>query len=266
MEKEIDQQNPLLAAQSVMTDMLYVIHQICEKHDIKYWLTDGSLLGSIRHKGFIPWDDDADIGMMREDYNKFLRIIQEELPSPYKVQSKVNQTHGLHNWLKIMYMEDFEWVDWWGNWTKGLSIDVFPFDFVPEKYENKKSLKEKLINRVATIRYPLSGNPLKTTIQRTINKVKIHNIYSKYNKQTNIVTYGIELPYYGWAYFHVDEIFPLKKGQFGKHEFYIPNNYERYLEKLYGNYMELPKPEDRVSHMANLKFSRPQPPDNKPQK
>jgi lipopolysaccharide cholinephosphotransferase len=262
LEKKLNEQDPLLAAQSVMTDMLYVIHQICEKHGLKYWLTDGSLLGSIRHEGFIPWDDDADIGMMREDYNKFLSIIKQELPSPYKVQSKTHQTHGLHNWCKIMYMDDFEWIDWWGNWTKGLSIDIFPFDFVPEKNENNKSLKEKLINRVATIRYPLHGNIVKTTLQRAINKAKIHDIYSKYNKKTNIVTYGIELPYYGWAYFQVDEIFPLKKGKFGNHEFYIPNNYDRYLEKLYGEYMKLPKLEERVSHMAHLRFAEDQPEDD----
>lgn len=245
----------LLAAQDVMTDMLKVIHQICEKHDIKYWLTDGSLLGSIRHQGFIPWDDDADVGMLRKDYNRFMEILETELPAPYKIESAENQTHGIHNWCKIMYMEDFEWIDWWGNWTKGLSIDVFPFDYVPEKNKNNISLKEKMVNRIACIRYPLEGNVIKSALQKMINKAKIHDIYAGFNKESSVVTYGMELPYYGYAYFDVEDIFPLKKGKFGRHEFYIPNNYDKFLTTLYGDYMKIPSPENRVSHMANLKFA-----------
>lgn len=248
-------QSPLEAAQEVMTDILNVIHQICERNNIKYWLSDGTLLGSVRHGGFIPWDDDADISMLREDYNKFIRIVKEELPEPYKLQSAEHQTHGLHNWCKIMYMDDFEWVDWHGNWTKGLSVDIFPFDYVRQKNVEKLSLLEKAANRLASIRYPIEGNGVKAFLQRRVQKLKVHNYYSRFNRETDIVTYGIETPYYGYAYFNVHDIFPLSKGRFGDYSFYIPKNYDRYLTVEYGNYMDIPKEEEQVSHMSNLRFT-----------
>jgi lipopolysaccharide cholinephosphotransferase len=251
--KEHDK-NPLLEAQKVMVDMMIAVHNICEKYGIQYWLTDGSLLGCIRHQGFIPWDDDADMAMLREDYEKFIDIVEAELPSPYKLESIEHNTHGLHNWCKIMYMDDFEWIDWHGNWTKGLSIDIFPFDFVPNP--NRKTFVEKVVNRIAKIEYPLQGNSIKNVTKQMINRMKIHKIYNKFNQKTNYVTYGIETKYYGWAYYHIDDIFPLKKGLFANHYFYIPNNSDSYLTVLYGaDYRKLPKEADRVSHMKNLRFA-----------
>ena len=63
--------------QLVLLEMLKDIDALCKKHNIRYWLTGGSRLGAVRHKGFIPWDDDADIGMLREDYEKFQRVVHE---------------------------------------------------------------------------------------------------------------------------------------------------------------------------------------------
>ena len=63
--------------QLVLLEMLKDIDALCKKHNIRYWLTGGSALGAVRHKGFIPWDDDADIGMLREDYEKFQRVVHE---------------------------------------------------------------------------------------------------------------------------------------------------------------------------------------------
>jgi len=245
--------DPLIAAQQTMTDMLVQLDKICVKHGIPYWLSDGTLLGAVRHKGFIPWDDDTDIGLLREDYDRFMAVISEELPPPYKVQSAEYNTHGLHNWCKIAYMDDFEWIDWHGNWTKGLTIDVFPYDFAPDS--GKVSSIEKVINRIASIRYPLEAKNIKQVLQRVINKGEIHRLYIRLKNRTNTVTYGIETPYYGWAFWDIDDIFPLKKGVFEGYSFYIPNNPDKYLTTLYGDYMTLPKEQDRVAHMKNLRFS-----------
>ena len=67
-------------------EMLKLVDKICQKHNLHYSLVGGSLLGAVRHKGFIPWDDDIDIAMKRKDYEKFLKIAQKELPKKYFVQ------------------------------------------------------------------------------------------------------------------------------------------------------------------------------------
>lgn len=76
------------AAQKVMLKILVEIHRICVENDITYWLEAGTLLGAIRHKGFIPWDDDCDVSMPRKDYERFLQIAQEKLPETMFLQTK----------------------------------------------------------------------------------------------------------------------------------------------------------------------------------
>lgn len=72
-------ENDLRKAQLLMLKILKAVHKVCEENDIKYFLSDGSLIGAVRHEGFIPWDDDLDIGMLRKDYEKFLKIAQDKL-------------------------------------------------------------------------------------------------------------------------------------------------------------------------------------------
>ena len=71
-------------------DMVKKLVQICEKYDLKYFMAGGTFLGAVRHKGFIPWDDDIDLGMYRGDYERFLKIAEKELEFPYKIQTYQN--------------------------------------------------------------------------------------------------------------------------------------------------------------------------------
>ena len=74
-------------AQMLMVEILEDVHNLCEKHGLKYFLDGGTLIGAVRHKGFIPWDDDIDIGMPREDYEKFIEIAKKELPDNLFLQT-----------------------------------------------------------------------------------------------------------------------------------------------------------------------------------
>lgn len=244
------QQDPLKYAQSLMLQMMVAIHNICEEHNIPYWLTDGTLLGSKRHKGFIPWDDDADLAMLREDYEKFSRIVATHLPEPFQVETVDINTQGKHNWLKIVYLGGFEWTDWDGVKRQGLSIDIFPFDYVHET-----SKVQKITHRLARLEYPMQVNSAKDFICRIINNMQIQKIYAKFTKKSNIVTYGVETPFFGWAYFEVDKIFPLQKGIFEGEWFQTPKDTHEYLTLLYGDYMQPPKESERRIHMGDLQLT-----------
>ncbi|MFJ5713602.1 phosphorylcholine transferase LicD [Neobacillus sp. NPDC093127] len=253
MAIETLQNSPLRQAQQTMVEMLLAVDYICKTENISYWITDGTLLGSERHKGFIPWDDDADIGMLREDYSRFKRVVEAKLPKKFTIETETVHTHGKHNWLKILYLEDFDWIDWHGIKRRGISIDIFPYDYVTEK--GKKTAAEKLVNRIASIKYPAEANNIKNKLRRIIYKLEIHNIYSRFRTKSDYITYGIETPYYGWAYYNINDIFPLKEGIFEDHWFKIPGNPSHYLTTSYGeNYMELPEESNRQSHMADLKM------------
>ena len=114
-------------------DMVKEFLKICEKHNLKYFMAGGTFLGAVRHKGFIPWDDDVDLGMYRDDYEKFLDIAKRELPYPYEVHTYRNCkehhyyfSHIIDVRYKVRRMgsldkrEEYVW------------IDIFPYDGLPK--------------------------------------------------------------------------------------------------------------------------------------
>lgn len=126
-------------------DMLEEVDRICQKYEIEYFLQGGTLLGAVRHKGYIPWDDDIDIVMRRNDYNKFLEIAQKELGDKYflqyyKTERKYNRGHAQirnPNTTAIIKGDEFN------NFNKGIFIDIFPLDNIPnDKKEADKFIKE----------------------------------------------------------------------------------------------------------------------------
>lgn len=142
MSKKTLSSNELKAIHSLELEALTVIDQICRRHSIKYTLIDGSLLGAIRHNGFIPWDDDVDIAMLRDDLEKFKLICKTELPSKYFYQDMSTDPEYLYLFDKIRinntlfkesYLAEY-------NINHGVFIDIFPVDNVSD---NKKEAKKQ---------------------------------------------------------------------------------------------------------------------------
>lgn len=119
---------------AVELDLLQKFVEVCEKHNLSYFMDGGTLLGAVRHQGFVPWDDDADVIMPRKDYNRLWDIAEEEFTEPYFFQTTLSEnrffrTHAqLRNSLSTGFIED----DRNKEINKGIFIDIFVLDYIPD--------------------------------------------------------------------------------------------------------------------------------------
>lgn len=129
-------------------EILNEIKSICEKHNIKYFAIGGTLLGALRHNGFIPWDDDLDIAMFRDDYNKFCAIAPSELSHPFFFQSEYSDPGYLLRHAKVrnslttgilMSQKDKKFT-----FNQGIFVDIFPLDRIPNDILERTSYYEEL--------------------------------------------------------------------------------------------------------------------------
>lgn len=121
--------------QLVELEIANEIKRVCVENNIKYFLESGTLLGAVRHGGFIPWDDDMDIGMMRDEYEKFLKIAPEKLSSEFILQTWKNEKDYSLTFAKVRKLDtiflEYEFKD--SSMHNGIWVDIFPYDSVPEK-------------------------------------------------------------------------------------------------------------------------------------
>lgn len=253
-----------------MLDILIEIDRVCKKHNIKYWLESGTLLGALRHGGFIPWDDDLDVGMLREDYIKFLEIVEDELGEGYACQTPKTDKLTQNAFTKIRDLNsEIKSVNNYGEF-RGLFVDVFPYDsYTPrnEKMQKKNTfiILTKWFSDL-TFKKPFIKNISKNTIIALCKVNKIVYKFISYTKviekmyyqgfevdreETGKIMYGIEV--FDKKVLDYNDIMPLKTGKFEGIEFPIPNNSERVLEVFYGNWNELPPEDKRIpSHSDDI--------------
>lgn len=259
----------LKQAQIVMLRMFKIIDDICRKHNLRYWMCSGTLLGAIRHQGFIPWDDDLDICMIREDYEKFLEIAPWELPSDMFLQTR--QTDPCYDYLplpcKVRDLKSRILSEGIENkkYNMGLFIDIFPADrYHLDKKRCKQERRAKsfffLICKALDAELGKKESGLKKIVSifkpvyRCIAKIYLKRAKVFINRNRNLgincmIGHGFDT---AWKrYFQYGEIFPLKEYRFENHLFYGPQNADSYLTQLYGpNYMTPPPPEKRIQRHA----------------
>ncbi len=119
-------------------EMLLLIDKICKENDIKYFVDFGTMLGAVRHKGFVPWDDDLDIMMPRPDYMRFQEIALKGLPEPYYFQCIYNNGAWMFSKVRNTNTTGFEINYNTPKMHHGLWVDIFPLDSVPDSSENSK--------------------------------------------------------------------------------------------------------------------------------
>lgn len=251
----------------VELEILTNVADFCDKHEIQYFLAYGTLIGAVRHKGFIPWDDDIDIWMPRADYNRFLKIYNKEnSDSQYKVISPYDKI-SRHSFVKVIDTRTAKiesGIDY-SNGYLGVDVDVFPLDGQPDddgdfkKFYNKKYLYYKLHNNSISAMnfgswkyriYKLAffgTKPFKNVFLR-----KCDNIARKYTYENSKLIGAVSTIYnskknrYKKDWFN-DSI----TVDFENKKFKIPVGYDEILTQMYGDYMQLPPIEKQVTHHSN---------------
>lgn len=268
MEKEI-----LRKLQLTQLEILKEFKKVCDKNDIKYFLTDGTLLGAIRHKGFIPWDDDLDVAMERAEYEKFISIAQNELDEKYFLQTWKSDKAYPFPYAKILKKNTrcSEAVTYGTPVQNGVFMDIFPVDYCGGPDEMKKDIipyvfwtKLLLMKchykvwkassaKNGMIRYlPLILISMLFTKDKIIRNVE--NIIKSWNEKYSKGYFCYENAGYNFLEWIVERksFSRLTTTFFEDEVFSIPDNYDKYLTDVYGDYMTLPPVDERENRHVIL--------------
>lgn len=264
--------------QAKQLEILKFFISICEKHNLTYYLVAGSCLGAIRHQGFIPWDDDIDVALPREDYDKLMTLTNEFEGSKYFLQNYKTDPKYLYNFAKIRdssttYIENFFKTY---QINHGVWIDVFPLDGVSTKNEDKKKYDFKVKASWHHARFAYLYGLRRKFSKRTFFKDLLLNIPAYLFFFANVGHYRNKMldkkmkkiaykdaylvanyfTIYGAKDIHPKEVFGSGvKVKFEDIQVNVPTDYDTYLTNIYGDYMTPPSLDKQVGHHINSGFS-----------
>lgn len=178
---------------SIQMEMLKKLLDVCKKHKLKIWAEGGTLLGTVRHKGYIPWDDDIDMMMIRDDYEKLLKVAPEEFTYPLFFQAPSTDPGYVrgHAQLRRSDTTGIIHADIDQQFNQGIFIDIFVFDFLPateeereETFRKLESKRRRLLRRNYNTPYNLS-----TLWYKLIDTIyfSIHGYFHKYKEMEDII-------------------------------------------------------------------------------
>ena len=250
--------------QQMELGIMEYIHEVCQKIGVKYFLAYGSLIGAVRHKGFIPWDDDMDICMLREDYEKLQDYLIANPDERYEVMSYKNNLNYVYPFMKVQdnhtyLLEEDVRIDS----NMGIYVDIFPVDGYEDDADFKNKMT-KLIKKRQLSCYTFKGiTNTKSLLNSLIRYVSVVIFYftntNKYVEQIDELAKSRAVADYEQVDYLIykDMNKPVWKrewleqvivGTFEGKEFMIPKHYHEILTSDYGDYMQLPPLEQRVSH------------------
>jgi lipopolysaccharide cholinephosphotransferase len=247
----------LRKAQLIMLDMLVEFDAICKKHHLRYWLDSGTLLGAVRHRGFIPWDDDIDLSMPVEDYHELLKIAPSELSSDVFLQTSQTDSNFKFDYIKLRSNKasivEFHEKDKDVNYHQGVFVDIFPMLAIENTEANNalytSTLKE--IREVSAISlHTPSGKD--DPVKRAALVASLRQKHQGWEDDKSKVIYGGEMPDVA-AWFDIKEVFPLTTMEFEGVSFPVPHNPSHYLDAIYSfDYRQLPPENKRIIHAHRI--------------
>ncbi len=249
--------------QSKLVNMLNWYHSFCVNNGLRYYAVGGTMLGAVRHNGFIPWDDDIDVGMPREDYDKLIALCQNVNSSIYKLETPYSSKNYYYQYCKLYdttttLIENTRYKS-----KRGIYLDVFPLDGIgntlEESIKNYKQIAKKnnyimtkicalskhrkLYKNLAIIISRCFPFPkLQTVLKKTDDLCRTKR-YDDYEFVANLYGNWYEKEIMKREWFGVPKLY-----KFEDIQIYGVQDYNSYLNALYGNYMQLPPIEKQKSH------------------
>ena len=216
--------------------LLKELDYVCKKNNFDYWLDFGTLLGAVRHKGFIPWDDDVDVSMPREHYEQIIETFKKDSRNE-KIQIEYyRHCNKTPNYIIRLHYEGYP-----------ICLDIFPYDFYGDTIQEED--RKKITEKIRSIRMPvtakieeegLSLDELSYAVENMKSQILV-NGFCKKNKNSSLV-WGVDFAHiwsqWCWNY---NTIYPLSEVDFEGIKFNAPNNCDEYLTQVFGNYMDYPK-------------------------
>ncbi|ANK59141.1 hypothetical protein AYR54_01970 [Loigolactobacillus backii] len=254
-------------------NLLKTVVDICERHQINYFMIGGSLLGTIRHQGFIPWDDDIDVGFLRQDYEKFLQVAAGELQPAQRLMTTQNTKDYGFAFSKIV-AENTEMVETYNlpnNAVHSVYVDLFPFDAIPAAVQaRQKQYKQfKLYNRlvIERLKYGHADPPAKRAVIVALNLVhRFQSVgYLKQERRAIMTAYQAQAATldqinmcsqyaYGKEIIKQSELHQFITRSFSGLQVKVPAAYDAILTRMYGDYMQLPPKDKQVEkHLSDFR-------------
>ena len=246
---------------AVELDLLEQLKTICERHKIKYFAIGGTLLGAVRHKGFIPWDDDIDIGMLRKDYDRFLKVCEKELEYPYFLQTPLTDNcYRAHAQIRNSDTTGYAVTDEGLDCNKGIFIDVFPLDGVTDRplLYRAQMLQMKAWNRIFMNYFYFDAMHEKAPVHKRLFHLAVKlffrifdykEVYKNYEKLCARYSDGKTKRVGEISILFDDRRYHWRKGcfrstvmmPFENTSIAVPVAYHAFLRKTFGNYYKIPE-------------------------
>lgn len=258
--------------QSIERDMLSAVDKICRKHGITYFINGGTTLGAIRHGGFIPWDDDVDVGMPIEDYRRFLEIAPKELPEGMSLHVMENTKGYYCMWAKVfkdntLLLED-DARD--AGCDEGIFVDVFPYiNMNKDNGKGERQLRRTQMWCKAGYLYFIRRPTVLEHMRRkrlafvawTVTRQVVRLLFNPKSLRAHFERACVVTDpgdYWGDPCavrpfpFHKDVLFPVVEVEFDGMRVFAPHDCDAYLTQLYGDYKRIPGPEERHTHTPTV--------------
>lgn len=264
-----------LKLQATILEMLLDLLSVCQKYDLQLTLVGGSALGAVRHKGFIPWDDDLDVAIPRKDYEQLKRVFEHELSSKYILDAPNYTSRCKSRFAKMLKKDTVlqEVIDVKKIEQCKVFLDIFVLDNVPES-KIKRKIKGTVCNALEFISGQVQlvenmDSTLKELLKRSGGKSYyvrmfvgrvfslchsskwfdlIDKIIQDKNDKSTFLTIATGRKHYFGEIIQRDKLFPLVEGEFEGHKVPVFLNEDYYLSNLYGDYMKIPPVEKREKH------------------